>query len=474
MSASTPRSEGFTLIEVMIAATILLVGILGTFSMVDQAQQTTQGNAARSNVLNLSREILEQARSLDYEHLAPATMVPALRTRPGLAEYSTTDAAGRWVITRRGVPLTITATVCTFDDPMDGLAAVPPADACPGAAAVSGAPVETNPDDFRRVMLVFEWTAEARTQTTRQATLIANPTGGRGPRIVSFPDPFALQITASGTVSVPFVATTTFAAAVRWSMDDGVQMGDATGGPTLWGFNWDIGTVGLGSWTVDGTYTASAQPFDSRGVPGEMRVASVLLNRRVPLAPAGVKGGRSAAGGGVIELEWNRNSERDILGYRVYRVGLTSKTRICPPASTAGDGVITTTACTDTAPNTLGHYKLAAVDRPTLGDPASGTREGDVVDFVADPLGLRPDPPTALTGIVENGRVKLTWTPPLGLDILFYRIYRDGIRIDRTVSSTPEYVDRDPVDGQPHTYVVTAVGLTFNESLKSNEVVVTG
>ena len=471
ITSPVARAHGFTMVEVLVASSILIVGLLGTFSMVDQSQRTTQANSTRTMALNLAREILEQTRSLDYADLTPGTLVTQLRTRPNLA--GSVDGAGNWVVVRRGKPVTIETSVCTFDDPLDGLSPVAPQNACPSAAALPGAPVEVNPDDFRRVALTLTWKVNAKVFRTTQSAQINNPSGGTGPRIISLPDPSSgLQITTG--VTVPFVLTSSTSTTVRWSMDDGISAGDANGGPTIWGFNWDIGTVGVGRWTVDGTYTASVQPFDSRGTPGERRAATVLLNRRAPLAPQNMAGGRSDAGGGVVELEWTANAERDILGYRVYRTGSTSiKARICPPATQGAEAVTTKLTCTDPDPGVQPLYTLVAVDRPTLGSPASGTREGDASTLVVAGAGLRPGAPLSLVAVNVNGQVVLTWLVGLGLaQPAFYRIYRDGVRVDRTATSLPTFTDPVALDGATRRYTVTGVSSQYNESAHSNEVTV--
>ena len=474
ITSHAARAHGFTLVEVMVASAILMMGLIGTFSMVDRAQKTTQANGSRTVALNLAREVLEQARSLEYTELTPATLVPQLRSRPNMAGAIT--SAGQWQITRRRQVITIQASVCTFDDPADGLSPVAPQNPCTAATPLTGAPVETNPDDFRRVTLTLTWLAAGQAHRMTQTAQINNPSGGTGPKITRLPDPFTLQVTTG--VNIPFVVESTTSTTVRWSMDDGVSMGDANGGPTLWGFNWNIGTVGIGSWTVDGTYTASVQPFDSRGVPGERRAATVLLNRRVPLAPGNLAGGRSAANGGVVELEWTANPERDILGYRVYRTGSTSiKSRICPPPAAGADAVVTGLACTDTDPGPQPLYTVVAVDRPVIGTPSSGTREGDASTLLVGGVPLsQPGAPLAVAAVVLNGRVTLTWLPGVGVGAAepsFYRIYRDGVRVDRTVGKLPlSFTDPVALDGNVHRYTVTAVNDTFNESGHSAEVTV--
>ena len=54
------RSEsGFTLIEVTIAATLLVVGVLGVLSLVNGANRATARNKAREGGINLAREAIE-------------------------------------------------------------------------------------------------------------------------------------------------------------------------------------------------------------------------------------------------------------------------------------------------------------------------------------------------------------------------------------------------------------------------------
>jgi type IV pilus assembly protein PilV len=476
---SSRPEAGFTLIEVMVAAMVLMVGILGTYVMIDGAQRQTRQNNARTAAVALGREILEQTHSLDYEQIAPTTLITNLRTKAGLA--GTIGTNGKWSITRHNVKMTIEASVCTFDDPTDGKSTTAPANPCPAATGVAGSPTtDTNPDDFRRVTMTLSWRDGAKTQSAKQTAQLVNPGGGLGPRITAFADPYGGAQVVSG-IQVPFAATSTSANSVLWTMDDGRPegRGNATGGPTSWSWNWPIGTVDSGvpgkDWVVDGGYVANAQPFDSRGVPGELRVASVQLNRRVPMGPGGFAGGRSGQGGGsseVVDMDWNANIERDILGYRVYQVDSSgTKHRICP--SSGGNAVTTALTCTDPNPaaGTL-TYQLVAVDRPDITNPSSGTREGDIRTLnVPASAGTQLGAPTALTAGVVDGRPTISWTPPSG-SVLFYRIYRDGVRYSRTLTNFPEFVDFDTGSTSGRAYQVSAVhDSSYNEGLLSSEVV---
>ena len=116
-------SSGFSLVEVMIGALILLVGAGAAFSLIDNANRSASSNSARVGATNLGRELAEYARNTDYDLLQPSQIIDALRQRPRIAG---TLSGSTWKIERRGVTYTISASVCTFDDPKDGLGATAP------------------------------------------------------------------------------------------------------------------------------------------------------------------------------------------------------------------------------------------------------------------------------------------------------------------------------------------------------------
>jgi prepilin-type N-terminal cleavage/methylation domain-containing protein len=476
--------SGFTLVEVLVASIVLAIGIFAAFTMLDAAGRTAATNNARVGGTNLAREISEYARGTDYDLLQPTTLVTALRSHPRI------DGTGNWTIERRGVTYTIQASVCTFDDPKDGLSATDPPNACsPKAAAVAGAPAEVNPDDFRRVALRLTWKDRQGTHAMTQTALVVNPSGGLGPRITSFPAP-AAQITSTSATTISWAAAvnpllTTPAEALHWTVDDGVSQGDISGSSaTSWAFDWTIGALDTPPFTLDGTYLVSAQAFDSRGVPGEARSVSVHLNRRIPYEPTGVKLGRNDRFGGIVDLDWSRNAERDVIGYRVYRVGLLGRTQIC---SDGGLDYTVKTSCADTNPNGLTlpvgipNYIVVAVDRTDLAASASAVRNGTEHEAFLPPTSTRPDEPVANTPTIVDGLPVVTWSAP-SVDtaagqrpIRLYRIYRDGgtglaDRYDVTVDASTTWTDPKPGGTTVHDYWVTAVDDRNNESDPSNKV----
>ena len=482
---------GYTLVEVMMAALVLAVGVLGTFTLLDTANKTIATSNGRVGATNLTREVTEYARGTDYDLLTPTQAETTLRAR---SRITGTGATGAWKVERRGVTYTLTPEVCTFDDPKDGLSATAPANACaPAAAAIAGAPVEVNPDDFRRLNLTAAWKDRQGKHKLKQTALVVNPSGGLGPRIKTFNEP-AAQI-STGT-QVQWVAganpvLTDPADTLRWTVNDGVSLGEVVGtGATSWAFTWDLGTLDAPPFVYDGTYLVSAQAFDTRGIPGEARAVSVHVNRRKPYRPASVIGGRNGQhSGGVVDVDWARNKERDVLGYRVYRVDVNLLglivTRTPIVCDTSGLSYTVKTSCTDTNPVSLPRpsgtpdYEVRAVDYTDL-KAGTGLREGDPSDVFLSAASTPPGKPVlaAPIPIVDNSPL-LSWTAPAvgsgQRPIRFYRIYRDsgtGLtgRYDVTVDASTTWTDPNPGSATAHRYWVSAVDDTNNESSPSNAV----
>jgi type II secretory pathway pseudopilin PulG len=469
------QSGGFTLIEVMVASLILMIGAGAAFTLIDSANRSVTSNAARVGGTNLVRELTEYARSTDYDLLQTGQAVPALRQHTSIAGTLT---GGTWTIERRNVTYTVATSVCTFDDPKDGLAATPPANACAAAAPVAGAPAaDVNPDDFRRITYSLTWNARSRSGKMTQSALIVNPAGGLGPRITRFDEP-TTQITGDsqswGGTPLPRL-TSTSAAAVHWSTDDGVNGGDAAGGPTDWAFTWSFGPAFSTSapWVRDGTYTVEVQASDSRGVPGEAMLKTVQINRHPPASVRDFPGGFFEGGYNerrdVVDLSWSRYEERDLQGYVVRRVA--DNTTICNLRVDTDDS----RSCTDASPLPGGSiYELRALDCSDLKTCAPPLRAGAAAQtpLIKKTGATAPTAPTGLTASVVDGKPTLSWTPPASVPngpIRFYRIYRDsgtGLadRYDETVTNDPMYVDPNPGNTTAHMYWVTAVDKYFNES----------
>ncbi len=446
---------GFTVVELMVASTVLIVGMLGVLSMLTGALGATATSNKRVAATNLARELVETARGLSYEDLDFVTT--RLQAR-GLG------AGTPWTIARRGVTYTVTATTCTFDDPSDGYAATPPANACSANAAGS----DSNGDDFRRVTFKLDYADSGKARSTTQTTLVVNPSGGLGPRILSM-SPLTQTITNPAITSATIGWTTTPAVSLHWDLDDGVSSGNVAGA-SPYTATWSLGTVGSGSEVLDGSYTMAAQAFDDRNVPGETKRADIVLNRRAPYAPTGFAGGHDTRSGDWVDFVWALNRERDVLGYRVVWtgpdgvIGNGNDEQVCPAPAAGSMLSRTTTTCADFSPAPGSQkYYVVAIDR----DASNSLRDGDPRLLTIDPAGARPNKPVGpLTVATVNSAPRLSWSAPPG-GASFYRVYRDGVLVgyaDRYDTSTATTYTDAGAGTVAHTYWVTAVNDAYNES----------
>ena len=213
----------------------------------------------------------------------------------------------------RGLDYAATITVCSLDDPQDGLGDHNgPVAYCADSdvLAVGGTASDRNPDDYKRVRVTLAWTTRETGQSITQTSSIINPVGGLGPSVTGLVmespasptnDPLLIE---SNVNSAHFKATTsTSAANVTWSVS-GKTTGDATGGPKTWMFDWDITDASTGvPIYYDCTYVIQADAFDSQGRSGAPFAKTVRLNRMLPVKPEGFAGGRNG-NGNFVDLAW--------------------------------------------------------------------------------------------------------------------------------------------------------------------------
>jgi prepilin-type N-terminal cleavage/methylation domain-containing protein len=466
-------AHGFTLVEVLAAMFVLLVGVLATAMLIDASSHANAATRQRDAATNVTRELIEGARSIPYDRISEPGVNAALQAIPGLE-----DAPGAgYVIRRNGVDYTVTLDVCVMDDPKDGggpRAAT--STFCP--ESVAPGTQDKNPEDYKRVRATITWKRDGHVSRVVQTGIVNNPGSASGPAIRSitprgYVAPYAVTNESTTTVVVD-VATSSKPAAINWLLDGTIKQPPPVQNGTTglaWVFTWNIGPVDTG--TLDGEYILSAEAFNQYGVSGPGRQETVILNRRAPFAPTQVTGGRTSFGG--VEIEWTANRERDIIGYEVRRIAPGTTAVVCPLATQK-----LLTLCTDPAPPDAPEvqYVVYAYDR----DPAGEVREGDpsgTLTVTKD--NAAPFPPTNVTGERDGDTVRLTWQrpspedPDSGDGVEFYRIYRDGQaledRYDRWFDSRPTASWEDTnTGGLTHTYWVRAVDKHYAESDFSNSV----
>jgi|Tabmets5t2r1_1033131.scaffolds.fasta_scaffold03622_3 prepilin-type N-terminal cleavage/methylation domain-containing protein len=500
-----PSQRGFSLIEVLVAITVLLVGVLGVVALVDGANAITVRTKAREGATNVSRSIIEVGRAVPYKDLDEDALLAALGSRPGLADAL---PQGGHQIRHRGFTYDLTVQVCSMDDPRDDLGVDDgTVNFCPeSVAATGGGTLDRNPDDYRRIAVTLRWKrgTSSTIETAKQTSIVPNPVGGLGPSVIDLdPDLTGASpyVVTTGS-SIDFDVTTSAASStVNWLVAGSVQgqaeAKDASG--KTWEFTWDLDDP---TTFYDCTWVVGAEAFDEDGRSGAPKSVTVVLNRFRPPVPDNFEGGRNAnssiLGVRPVDLEWREGPECDVLGYQVFR-------------SVTGSGVWTQIECRgqdqpeyhtgltcldETAPDLVPlSYRVRGVD--TLASGGLGFGSPAEID-IDNGTQTRPDPPSGLVACVggapgcneangepaSDGVTVLTWTAPPNPDadgdsIYFYRIYRDwgtgGPTYDDRYAAYVHgpgvlaWADPETPDG-PHKYCVTAVDERFGESLCSAEI----
>jgi hypothetical protein len=447
---------------------ILLVGILATTAMLNASSRANATNRQRDVATNIARELIESARSIPYERVSEPGVNTALQAIPGLEDAPESG----YVLVRNGVSYTIDIDVCVMDDPKDGGG---PRSATDTFCSTSAAPgtQDKNPEDYKRVTTTVTWTRDGLQRRVQQTGILNNPGSASGPAIRSIAPVGGTTVTNElATQVVVDVTTSSKPAAINWLLDGSVKQPPPVQQGTTglnWRFTWDIGDKETG--TLDGPYILSAEAFNQYGVSGPGRQETVVLNRRKPFMPRRVTGGRTIFG--TVEIEWDANSERDIIGYEVRRLGATGATVVCPLLD---QGLSTT--CTDSAPPAIDPvvYVVYAYDRDPAGEPREGDASTPPLIVTAGNQPPFPPPPPLEAVRNEDLSVTLTWSRPAPEDpdgpsdgVAFYRIYRDGNQLDdryeRWFDDRPNVTWQDTAtDGLEHTYWVTAVDEHHMES----------
>lgn len=479
--AGLRADDGFTLFEVLIAAVVLIVGLTTLFGLLDVSLKATASTRSREGATNLAREVLEDARTLAYAQISPNSIVGTLQSMHGLENVS---GGPTWQIKRRGVLYTVKVTECAIDDPKDGFGVhedplTKENPFCNDAGEAAGT-ADAQPEDFKRLTAEVTWTAAGRKPVVKQVETLtaAGEAPGLSASGLMLIKPTVGAPTAPVIVTQPVENKLVFSIqsplgtkALEWSLDGVRQTNEpALVKGTEWRFSWFIPTPEVS----DGAYRVSAQAVDTTGVYGPPVSITVTLIRGVPAAPkityagfnelyvAGVKKK-------VVELQWQPNTERNVIGYRVYAPGGVKP--VCPEKEAT---LSLEASCIDFNPPepsaTNLTYSVVALYRPAEGEALSQTV------IAQGPAGTRalsktPQAPGAMKGPIEGkkveGAVFLKWTVPEGgAPPVFYRIYRGSkdytSRYAIGSSATTEFTDTHAET--THEYWVTAVSESMTES----------
>lgn len=108
---------GFTIVEVMVAVVMLVVGVLAVFVMIEGSLSSTSRTTAREQATNLARDLVERAREVPYA--STTTGVAAASLAAKLPEAPTVTGS-TFTVQRRNVTYSVTVSACSIDDPSDG------------------------------------------------------------------------------------------------------------------------------------------------------------------------------------------------------------------------------------------------------------------------------------------------------------------------------------------------------------------
>jgi type II secretory pathway pseudopilin PulG len=512
------REDGFTIVEVLVASVILLVGVMGVLGIVVQSDGVSASNRAREQGIALQREIIEAAKSIPYDQLTQNAIVGKLQATTGLTDSTMTSTG--WTYTRRNVKYSVAVGTCAVDDPTDGTGPHESAGYCingtgtttptqclaylgnsgsiAGTGAASGAAAgdcgidsnfdgavdgltdtaggactncsgtDSNPNDYKRIVVLVRWNKGLGKRYALQSTTVPNPGLAAAPAITLLTP--ASKVMGQGDQLITFnVTLNTPPAAVAWYVD-GTGQGQGTGSGLNWSFQWDLGVVNYGTGgpnvgeILDGTYVVSAKGVDEFGQAGTAKASTVIVNRRVPYPPPNPDAGRN---NGNAYLEWGASSERDVEGYRVYRVQSGSDQLVC--------ALTRISRCRENGmPSGDQQYYVVAVDRDSSGNLRDGDRSAMVtIPGVDTPPTAPPNSPPPIVATKSGSNTVLSWIAATDSDagdsIQFYRIYRDGTDwindyYARTASGSNLSFTDTATNGDVHTYYVVAVDQSFSES----------
>lgn len=112
-----PGEDGYTIVEVMVAVVMLVVGVLAMLVMIEGSLASTDRTTGREQATNLARDLLERARLVPYARTTTSAAAGAIAAT--LPENPAVSGSS-FVVQRRNVNYAVTISACSIDDPSDG------------------------------------------------------------------------------------------------------------------------------------------------------------------------------------------------------------------------------------------------------------------------------------------------------------------------------------------------------------------
>src|SRR2546425_7130623 len=161
---------GFTLVESMVAMTLLLIGLLGTVKLIDAASSSQGSAKAREAATNLARELLEDAHDSSYSTIGSAGwLTPAMQGLNGGSGSVTTPSSSslQTTVTRRSVTYTAAVSWCSVDDSKDSYGAHSASISWCSDSTTTGS-ADPAPEDMKRVTATIAYSVNGNSPTLTQ------------------------------------------------------------------------------------------------------------------------------------------------------------------------------------------------------------------------------------------------------------------------------------------------------------------
>lgn len=191
-----------------------------------------------------------------------------------------------------------------------------------------------------------------------------------------------------------------------------------------------------------------------------------------PAPPVGLAG--SIDSNGIVTLSWKANTEKDMLGYKVFRAGRPNE-----ELSPLVDAVYKQTIFKDTVPvkslNSKMYYAVAALDKRYNQSAYSAILELKKPDLIP------PTAPLFSAYKVEDGQVKLSWVNSRDADVAAHLLYRKEradtsqkwVLLQAFNDGTQYYADKLADRGHTYTYILLSKDSSGLESPPTQPITVT-
>ena len=216
-----------------------------------------------------------------------------------------------------------------------------------------------------------------------------------------------------------------------------------------------------------GSYDESSPYTPADNAKNMAQTAGTVASFRDSIPPSAPTSLAASGDDEAVDLQWDQNTEDDLVAYRLYRDTAPTPTTIVDTLGQSGYFLHTDSTVTN---GTRYYYRVTAVDR-------SGNESGFSNQASAVPSDREaPASPSELTaGLADTLSITLDWTASTSSDVDAYAIYRETtsnptVALDTVEAGTLTYDDEELSENTTYYYRVAALDSSGNRSDYSSEV----